>query len=244
MNATVLEYHPKDFSLGTPEAALDYLKQKEQGSDFVLSDVLREVTGVEEIERQSEEQKIEHRALERVATIQKDAFDEGYKLGKDEGFKAAFDKKNSEIVHGLEQVDAFLKTVEVLKMELVSHNEAHIVKLIYQIAEKIAFDHIQAHPEVVLSVIKKSIEIAQADEDVNVLVAPEQIEFLENMKHQTGRENEFLKNVKLQSSENVQPGGCIVETNYGIIDARVEERIGKLWEEIRQATPKVKSSVG
>ena len=113
-----------------------------------------------------------------------------------------------------------------------------------RIAEKIAFDHIQSKPEIVLSVIKKSIEIAQADEDVNVLVSPEQIEFLENMKHQTGRENEFLKTVKLQASDTVQPGGCIVETNYGIIDARVEERISKLWEEIRQATPKVKSSVG
>ena len=55
---------------------------------------------------------------------------------------------------------------------------------------------------------------------------------------------EFLKNVKLQAAPNIQPGGCIVETNYGVIDARIAERTSKLWDEISQTLPKVKSKVG
>ena len=56
-DVTVLSYTPKTFNFGTPEAALEYLREKELGSDFVMSDVLRVTTGVEEIERQTEEQK-------------------------------------------------------------------------------------------------------------------------------------------------------------------------------------------
>ena len=50
---TILGYTPTQFNFGTPKAALSYLREKEIGSDFVMNDVLRTTTGVEEIERQS-----------------------------------------------------------------------------------------------------------------------------------------------------------------------------------------------
>ena len=242
--ATILEYKPKDFAAITPEVALDYLIQKKQGSDFVMSDVLRHTTGVAEIERQSEEQKIEDLALSKVALIQEQAFAQGFELGKSEGHSQAFTQANDSINAGLDQLHQLIGKLGQIKEELIHQNETHIMTLIYQIAEKIAFDHIEAKPEVVLTVIQKSIEIAQVDEDITVSVAPEQIDFLEQMKEKNHREYEFLKNVKLQSIANIQIGGCIVETNYGVIDARIAERTSKLWDEIKQALPKVKSKVG
>ena len=65
-DVTVLNYTPKQFDFGTPGSAIKYLKQKEQGSDFIMSDVLRTTTGVEEIERLSEEQKIEEKVLDKI----------------------------------------------------------------------------------------------------------------------------------------------------------------------------------
>jgi len=242
--SSVLEYKPRQFDLGTPEAALDYLVQKQKGSDFVLSDVLRATTGVEKIEQQSEIERVEQLALDKVATLQEEAFKQGFELGKDEGFKSAFEKKTSDIGHGLDNIQNLIAKIQHIKQDLVSQNEAHIVGLIYQIAEKIAFDHIEAHPETVLNVIRHSIEAAQAEEDVTVLVAPEQMDFIEKMKTQSNKEFEFLKTIKLQASDSVEPGGCIVETNYGVIDARVQERTEKLWEEIRQTIPKIKQKVG
>ncbi len=242
--ASVLEYKPKQFDLGTPEAALDYLVQKQKGSDFVLSDVLRATTGVEKIEQQSEVERVEQLALDKVASLQEEAYKQGFELGKDEGFKSAFEKKTSDISSGLDDIQKLVLKIQSLKQDLVLQNEAHIISLIYQIAEKIAFDHIQAHPETVIHVIRHSIEAAQAEEDVTVLVAPEQIDFIEKMKLQSGKEFEFLKTIKLQASDTVEPGGCIVETNYGVIDARVRERTEKLWEEIRQTIPKIKQKVG
>jgi flagellar assembly protein FliH len=242
--ATVLEYKPKDFAMITPGAALDYLIQKKQGSDFVMSDVLRQTTGVAEIEKNSEEQKIEDRALEKVAILQEEAYAQGFELGQAEGFKDAFQKATSEINTGLEQVYQLIEKIGKIKEELVHQNETHIMTMIYQIAEKIAFDHIDSKPEIILSVIKKSIETAQADEDITVSVAPTQIQFLENMKTQNNQEFDFLKNIKLQPVVGIEPGGCIVETNYGVIDARIPERTSKLWEEIKQSLPKVKLKVG
>lgn len=242
--ATVLEYSPKDFAAITPEAALDYLVQKKQGSDFVMSDVLRQTTGVAEIERQSEAQKIENLALEKVAVIQERAYAQGFELGQTAGHTAAFDKTSAEINSGMDQLYAMIQKISEIKSDLIHQNETHIMTMIYQIAEKLAFDHIESKPEIIMSVIKNAIETAQADEDVIVSVAPEQLQFIENMKLQNGREFEFLKTIKLQAIVGIQSGGCIVETNYGVIDARIPERTSKLWNEIKQSLPKVRLKVG
>lgn len=242
-DVSVLTYVPKKFDLGTPGAALDYLKQKDKGSDFVLSEVLRQTTGVDEIEKLSEEQKIENKVLERVAAIQEESYEKAYQLGLEEGLKKAFTEKTNEINFQLTELETMMSQIHVLKEELVRQNESHIVQLAYNIASRIAFDHIEEKPEVVVSVVKNAIEMAQAEEEVNVLVSEQQIDFLEKMKSQMGREFEFLKKVKFQPSDQVSSGGCVIETNYGVVDARIEERVQKLWSEMKQALPRVKSPI-
>lgn len=240
---TVLNYTPKQFDLGTPDSAMEYLKEKAQGSDFVMSDVLRATTGIEEIERRTEEQKIELKVLEKIAVLQEDAYQKAYDLGFEEGRQKAIEEKGAELQQKSDDLDQLLLNINLLKEEMCRQNEAHMMKMIYEIATRLAFDHVHENQDVVLKVIKKSIEEAQADENVNVLVANEQFEFLEKLKQTKTRENEFLQKVKFIASDTVSVGSCVVETNYGVIDARIEERVSKLWSEFKQAVPKVKSPI-
>lgn len=244
VEVSVLNYTPKQFDFGTPDSAMEYLKEKEQGSDFIMSDVLRTTTGVEEIERRSEEQKIEEKVLDKISALQQDAYQKAYELGFFEGNKKAIEDKSRELALKANEIDQLVASLNLIKEEMIHQNEAHMIKMIYEIASKLAFDHINENQEVILKIIKKSIEEAQADENVNVLVAHEQLEFLEKIKQTEKRENEFLKKVKFVGSDTISVGSCVVETNYGIIDARIEERIDKLWAEFRQAIPKVKSPIG
>ena len=240
---TILSYTPKQFNFGTPGAALDYLSEKAVGSDFVMSDVFRTTTGVEEIERLSEEQKIEEKVLDKISVLQEEAYKMAYELGFEEGTKKAIEDKTQELEQKIEELAAVTQTLCKIKEEMVYQNEAHIMRMIYEIASRLAFDHVSEKQEVVLLLIKKAIEEAQADENVNVRVNPAQIDFLENARQSSSREFDFLKKVKFEGVEGVSVGSCIVETNYGVIDARIEERVNKLWSELKQAIPKVKSPI-
>ncbi len=240
---SVLNYVPKQIQFGTPDAALDYLREKEKGSDFVMSDVLRQTTGVDSIEKMSEETKIENKVLEKLAEVQVDAYQNAFELGLEEGRVKAFTERTNDINFNLAKLEEMMAHISVLKEEMIRQNESHIVALVYAIARRIALDHIEEKPEIVLSVIKNAIEMAQADEDVNVLICSTQVDFLEGMKAKAGRESEFLNKVKFQVSDQVTSGGCIIETNFGVVDARIEERVSKLWSEIKQALPRVKSPI-
>ena len=81
--------------------------------------------------------------------------------------------------------------------------------------------------------------MSQGVEEVVVQVSPSQLEFLEQLRQQRGREFDFMKRVKLEPVEGIQEGGCVIITNYGEVDARLEERLDKMWKELLENLPKV-----
>ncbi|MBC7753425.1 MAG: hypothetical protein H7Z71_04245 [Moraxellaceae bacterium] len=240
----VKEFKPRLFSLNRSEANAMHLAEKKSGSDFVMSDVGKKVSGIDAIEKKNEQDVMDRRVDEKMNELKTQAYDEAYQIGLKDGFKSAVDQKIKDINQTMDDFQILVNSIHSIKTDLVHQNEAHIVTTIFRIAEKIAYGHIAENPGLVLPVIKESIEIAQADDEVTVLVSPEQIDFIDNLKKLSNRDFDFLKNVRLEPSQNVMSGGCIVETNYGIIDAQVQTRVDKIWTELSQALPKIKKIAG
>ncbi len=240
---TVLEFSPPRFDLGTPQQALEYLKEKSSGSDFRMSEPIRVQTGVDQIEQSSLEETIEIKALEKLKEIQEQAYQEAYNLGLEEGRAEAFNKATNEIKYNIENLEQLLATMKNLKTDLLSFNESHLLKLVFQMASRIATTEVQANQETIIEIIRNSVLLSQDEENVTVRVSPEQFEFLETLKKQTGREYEFLKKIRFEPNPEIAVGGCIVETNYGEIDARIEQRIEQLWKTVVESIPKVKDKI-
>jgi len=239
----VLEFVPKKFELGTPKEAMEYLQQKARGSDFRLNETIRIQTGVDEIEKASEEEKVEARALELLKDVQEGAYKEAYDLGISEGREEAFQKFSKEIDEKLAALESLLKSIEEAKSEIINFNEAHMVKLIFQIATKLARVEVEKNDQSLIEVLRGAVTLAQDEENVTVRVAAAQHDFVEELKKQNGRQFEFLKKIKFEPSEDISKGGCIVETNYGEVDARVEQRVQSLWETLIENVPKVKPKI-
>ena len=239
----VLEYVPNKFDLGTPKQALDYLEKKKRGADFRLNETIRIQTGVDEIETANEEEKVEARALELLKDIQEPAYKEAYELGLSEGRLEAFTKHSKEIEEKLDETEKMLLSFEEAKKEIINFNEAHMVKLVYQVASKLARVEVEHNDQALIDILRSAITLAQDEENITVRVSPRQFDFVEELKKQTGRSFEFLKKVKVEASPDVSNGGCIVETNYGEVDARVEQRVDSLWATFQENMPKVKPVV-
>lgn len=238
----VLEFRPPKFELGAPEQALEYLNKK-KGSDFRMNEAIRVQTGVKDIEAASHEEMIEQRVLERLKEVQETAYQEAYQLGLEEGRKEAFNKADLEIEENIQNLNQLIATIKNLKKDLLQFNEAHLIKLLFHMAERLAGFEIKQNPEAIVSVMKNAIELAQVDEEMTVQIAASQVEFLETLKKETKRELEFLSKVKLVGVDNIAEGGCVIETNYGEIDARIEERVKKLWETLAENLYTVKNKV-
>jgi flagellar assembly protein FliH len=240
----VKEFQPRIFSLNKSEANAMHMAEKKSGSDFVMSDVGKKVSGIEAIEKKNEQDIVDLRVEEKMNELKTQAYDEAYQAGLKDGFKSAVDQRLEEINKAINDFQGLVNSIHSIKSDLIHQNEAHIVTTIFRIAEKIAYAQIEENPDLVMPVMKQAIEIAQADDEVTVLVSPEQIDFIENLKKLSNRDLDFLKNVRLEPSSGIKSGGCVVETNYGVIDAQIQTRVEKIWSELSQALPKIKKIAG
>lgn len=240
---TVLEFVPVRFDLGTPEQALSYLAEKSKGSDFRMNDAVRVQTGIDQVEKINDEEKVEVAALEKLKEIQEGAYQEAYRLGLEEGRQKAFESVSSEIAERMGTLDTLLNAIKDLKSEMVKFNESHLIKLTFHMAARLAKTELAGNDEVMVQILRDAVGLSQDEENITVRVSPSQFEFLEELKKETGRELDFLKRIRFEPSPEVVDGGCIVETNYGEVDARIEQRIEQLWAELSQNAPKVKNRI-
>lgn len=240
----VVEYTPTQFHLGTPDQALEYLEEIKRGSDFIMNPVIRQQTGVEELQREDLGAKAEELAIHKLQQIQQSAYKEGYDLGMDEGTKRAYSEKSKDISTKLEELDRLVLSVTKLKTDLEVQNESHLIQLVYHMASRISLRQIEIDNQIVVDVMRQAMSLAQDEENIRVQVSDKQLEFIEDIKKNShSREFEFLKKVKIEANPSIRPGGCIVETNYGEVDSRIEQRLDKLWEHLSDALPKVKTPI-
>jgi len=240
---SVLEFVPVRFNLGTPEQAMNYLAEKNRGSDFRMNDAIRIQTGINDVEKISESEKVEVAALEKLKGVQEAAYKEAFQLGLDEGRKQAFSKFSADITEQMQVLDKTLNAMKDIKKELAGFNEAHLMKLVYQMASRIAKVELEGNNEAIVKILRDAVGLSQDEENITVRVSATQFEFLEKVKLETGREFEFTKRMKFEPSTEIADGGCIVETNYGEVDARIEQRLEQLWSVLSESLPKVKDKV-
>lgn len=242
----VVAYSPRKFPMTISPAAVDFIQfqSKSESTGFQIDKLVAEQTGVAELERVSIEERVEHEALARLKDLQEQAYQQAYQLGLDEGREKAFQEARVALSEKIEHMGTLLASIENVKSELVNFNESHFVKLAFYMAKRLFMEEISADPEKVINILRHAIEGAQSEEEITLRVSPSDFEFVESMKEKLGKDFDQLKRAKVEASEDIKSGGCIVETNYGDVDATIERRLEKLWTAVTEKLPKVKDTIG
>ncbi len=239
----VMEFTPAKFDLGTSLQALEYMEERKKGSDFLMNPVIQIQTGVDQLQSENIDKMAEELALNKIQEIQENSYKEGYELGLDEGLKKAYQEKNSELISKLDEFESLMERLTQIKKDLEIHNESHLVRLIYHMVERVSLRHVELDNNILVDVMRQSLSLAQDEENVVVQVSKSQFEFIEDLKKQTAREFDFLRKITLEPNESITAGGCIVQTNYGEVDSRTEQRLEKLWNNLKESLPKVKNEL-
>lgn len=239
-------YSPRAFPATISPIAVEFVQyqSQEENPSFRIDRLVAQQTGVAEIERLSIEEKVEQEALARLKDLQEEAYQQAYQLGLDEGRDQAFKQHEAELLERMSRLDQLTHSLANLKPDLVAFNESHLVRLAFYIARRIAMTEISTKPETILQVMNEAIASAQTEENVTIRISPDDYRFIESIKETIGKDLEAIRKAKIEESPEITSGGCIVATNYGDVDARVEQRIEKLWESLSEKLPKVKDEAG
>jgi len=190
---------------------------------------------VRELERSLTQEKVA--AKRSAAENHEKGKQEGFKEGEKQGQAAAEKKFNAEVAKLKDQTAKYFKQVEQSKNEMLHGLEHILLKFCMELTKKIVANEVTTNPELVLSTIKKSLSLIADRDNILIRVAPGDLETASGAKDFLSTVTERLENVKFEVDDRIQKGGCIIESNSGMIDARlgvqldeVEQLVEKAWE--------------
>ena len=173
-------------------------------------------------------------AEERAAALQAEAEHRGYEAGLERGLADA----RARTERALEAFAAAERSMAEMCDRYAVQAEAAAVDLAFQIAEKVIAATVASDPEAVLGVVSGAL-LRTTDRDHLVLeVNPGDFELVRDSASELAARLGGINRMEVVSERRVEPGGCVVRTEAGEIDARVSsqlERVRQLLAEARGA---------
>jgi flagellar assembly protein FliH len=236
---TTFEYKPRDLEPQASTVAKSFVSEDAFiSTDFVISELVSKQAGISQLADDAHRDKIHEQVLEKVKEFQEKAYQEGYDLGQVEGSEKAFQECKTDLLSQLKGLEDLLKRIEDLKVQLLKDNEATLVRLVFLTAKKIALKDLEEHREAVVKILKDVVGEVQSDERVVVRLNAQDLLFIEGLQEKGEQKIESLMRVKFIVDDNIKPGGCLIETEYGNVDATLEERVERTWQTLQGRIPK------
>lgn len=158
---------------------------------------------------------------EKARDIEERAYIEGFTQGERAGFESA--KKKLELI--LNDFRQALLELDKIKKEISLNAEREMVELALAIARKIVCHEVSINKEVVLSVIKEALKKVVDHEKIKIRMNPSDLEFIKNAKFHFSNLVDNIESITFEEDETILNGGCVIETNLGDIDARIERQL-------------------
>lgn len=196
---------------------------KQGGFGFAVLKEDKEAEAKREAEKYLKEAKLKAERIER----------EAYEKGLGEGKRIAMEEGRRAVAPLIETVKNILTEVSGLKENIYKTIEAEMLELIFAISEKVIHREIATDKEVVLNTIRAAVAGITGKEEISIKVNPEDLEAARKIKADIIGSINGLRNVTIDGDPSIDRGGCTVETNFGSIDARIEQQIEEIKHTLR-----------
>lgn len=129
---------------------------------------------------------------------------------------------------GFEQGYAdWIEKITILEKEIKkvrTDTQAIIVPIALKAAKKIVGREIEASEKTVVDIIANSLKSVSQHKKIRIYVNPKEFDTIEESRDKIKRIFENLEALSILPQDDVDPGGCVIETEGGIINAQLENQ--------------------
>lgn len=141
-----------------------------------------------------------------------------------EAMLAFEDEVASRISEVRERFAETLLELSNLSAEIVSHVESDLVELAMQIAKKVVRREVSVDRDIALTLVRVSLSKLNQRTAAKVHLNPEDLSFVQ--KHND--ELDFRGTLELIEDPSISVGGCLIHTENGDVDARIESQFDEI----------------
>lgn len=159
------------------------------------------------------------------------------KEGYDTGYEAGYQEGNKEAQRLIERMHNVLDAVMARREEILNETEYQIVELVVLIARKVVKIISENQKTVIMNNVLQALKKVKGRGDVTIRVNLADVKLTTDHIHDFIERVEAVKGITVMEDTTVEKGGCIVETDFGAIDARISSQLTELEQKILEISP-------
>jgi len=172
---------------------------------------------------------LEASAAARLEAAEREAAKKGREDGREEGYK--------EGVAEAERLVGRLHVILDRAMDKRAETEAQVVELVLLIAKKVVKVISENQKSVVVQNISQALRKLKTKSDVIIRVNLADLQLATEHVKDFVQMTENAKKMQIVEDSTVDRGGCVIETDFGEIDARIASQLNELEERILDVAP-------
>lgn len=127
-----------------------------------------------------------------------------------------------------------IEEVYAIREQVFRHSEEDLLKLSILVARKIIQQEVSQDRRILSNVVAAALDNASGRDDVVIRLNPDDLKLVNSQKqiNLSGLGEKKLLNLK--PDDTIPAGGCVVETQMGEIDARLEKQLDEIYKRLTE----------
>ncbi|GMU41538.1 MAG: hypothetical protein AMXMBFR23_24040 [Chloroflexota bacterium] len=160
------------------------------------------------------------------ARARREGFERGLAEGRAEG--------RAELARALALVQRVAAEGKAIRDDLMRRSEREMVEMVIAAFRAVLGDRIEADPTVVNETVRRALDRAGAQNIVRIRVHPDAVD---GVSAHLSTERRSAPTFEVTGDGAIGIGGCIVETEYGQVDARLDVQMDEVARLLLEALP-------
>jgi flagellar assembly protein FliH len=234
----------KDAMIASAKAEADRIVREAEGAAF--EEVRRKTNQAQKLRQEAEEEakrvvseaekrvaELESTAGSRLESAEREAAKKGRAEGREEGYKEGV----AEAERLVGRLHIILDRAMDKRAEILAETEAQVVELVLLVAKKVVKVISENQKSVVVQNIQQALRKLKTKSDVIVRVNLADLQLSTEHVKDFVQMTENAKKLQIVEDSTVDRGGCVIETDFGEIDARIASQLNELEEKILDVAP-------
>jgi flagellar assembly protein FliH len=213
------------------ESFLIFKKKNDEALEIKLKaeDEVKEIIEKAHLEAKN----IESEISDKETRLLNEARKRGYQEGWEDGYKKGAD----EVKRLAERVQLILNSTIEKRNSVFVETEQQIINLVLLISKKVIKVISENQKNVVINNVVQALRKLKSRGDVAIRVNLDDLELTSAHKKDFIEMVEGVKSIRILEDTTVDRGGCIIETDFGSIDARISSQLHEIEERILELMP-------
>lgn len=159
----------------------------------------------------------------------KQAYAEGFAQGERDA-RSLGEQRVAPLVAILENM---MTELTAMRRKNQTQIENEVVELALHIGRKVIGHELKTNRKAVAAIVREALKYVEDPEKICIRLNPADIQQLQNAQIDIGCPGSHGDGIQFKEDRSIEAGGCLVQTEYGEIDARIEEQLRTIEEAFR-----------